>query len=33
MSDASQGLESLGQLTGNAGVTTSGTHEAIVRER
>ncbi|MBL8532180.1 MAG: 30S ribosomal protein S9 [Hyphomonadaceae bacterium] len=31
MSDTSQGFESLGQLTG--GTLTSGTHEAITRER
>ncbi len=33
MSDIQQGFESLGEMTGNAGVPTSGTHEAIVRER
>ena len=33
MSDTAQGFESLGELTGNTPVTTSGTHEAMLREK
>ena len=33
MSDTAQGFESLGEMTGNTPVTTSGTHEAMLREK
>jgi small subunit ribosomal protein S9 len=33
MSDIQQGFESLGQMTGAVGATTSGTHEPMLRER